>query len=377
MKNPLLDLAALGQSVWYDFIRKSLIESGDLARLVEHDAVKGVTSNPSIFEAAIAKSDDYDAALGELDLASSTAEEVYEALAIADIQAACDVLRPVYDSTAGDDGFVSLEVSPELGHDTEGTLAAARRLWSAVDRPNLMIKVPATEEGIPAIQTLIREGIHVNVTLLFARSMYERVAEAYIAGLEARAADGGDVGSVRSVASFFVSRIDSKVDALLRAGIEASEDPRERALRRGLIGKAAIANAKVTFAGSRELFSGDRWEALSGAGAKEQRLLWASTSTKDPSFCDVLYVEELIGPNTVNTVPAATVDAFRDHGRARASLEEDLDGARDTLAALPTVGVDLDAITADLLAGGVQAFVDAYARLLEAVEQKRLQKVGG
>ncbi|MBL6721477.1 MAG: transaldolase [Planctomycetes bacterium] len=377
MKNPLLDLAALGQSVWYDFIRKSLIESGDLARLVEDDAVKGVTSNPSIFEAAIAKSDDYDAALGELDLAGSTAEEVYEALAIADIQAACDVLRPVYESTAGDDGFVSLEVSPDLGHDTEGTLAAARRLWGAVDRPNLMIKVPATEEGIPAIQTLIREGIHVNVTLLFARSMYERVAEAYIAGLEERAADGGDVGSVRSVASFFVSRIDSKVDALLRAGIEATVDPRERALRRGLIGKAAIANAKVTFAGSRELFGGGRWEALSAAGAKEQRLLWASTSTKDPSFCDVLYVEELIGPNTVNTVPAATVDAFRDHGRARASLEEDLDGARDTLAALPTVGVDLDAITADLLAGGVQAFVDAYARLLEAVEQKRLQKVGG
>ena len=312
MKNPLLDLAGLGQSVWYDFIRKSLIESGDLARLVEDDAVKGVTSNPSIFEAAIAKSGDYDAALAELDLAGSSAEEVYEALAIADIQAACDVLRPVYDATSGDDGFVSLEVSPELGHDTEGTLAAARRLWAAVDRRNLMIKVPATEEGIPAIQTLIREGIHVNVTLLFARSMCERVARAYIAGLQERAADGGDVSSVRSVASFFVSRIDSKVDAVLRAGIEASTDASERALRRGLIGKAAIANAKVTFAGSKELFAGEAWESLAAAGAKEQRLLWASTSTKDPSFCDVLYVEELIGPNTVNTVPAATVDAFRE-----------------------------------------------------------------
>lgn len=377
MKNPLLDLAGLGQSVWYDFIRKSLIESGDLARLVEDDAVKGVTSNPSIFEAAIAKSGDYDAALAELDLAGSSAEEVYEALAIADIQAACDVLRSVYDATSGDDGFVSLEVSPELGHDTEGTLAAARRLWAAVDRPNLMIKVPATEEGIPAIQTLIREGIHVNVTLLFARSMYERVARAYIAGLQERAADGGDVSSVRSVASFFVSRIDSKVDAVLRAGIEASTDASERALRRGLIGKAAIANAKVTFAGSKELFAGEAWESLAAAGAKEQRLLWASTSTKDPSFCDVLYVEELIGPNTVNTVPAATVDAFRDHGRARASLEEDLEGAQDVLAALPAVGVDLDAITAELLTAGVQAFVDAYARLLEAVEQKRLQQVGG
>lgn len=337
--------------------------------------MNGVTSNPSIFEAAIAKSDDYDEALSNLDVDNLCAEEIYEILAIADIQAACDVLNEVYIKTNGNDGFVSLEVSPLLANDTDGTLKAARRLHGLVQRPNLMIKVPGTENGLPAIRTLISEGIHVNVTLLFSLAMYEQVAEAYIAGLEQRVANGESPASVRSVASFFISRIDGKVDKVLRERLEKSNGPADRALLQGLIGKTAIANAKVTYARSKTLFAGERWNALVAQGAAQQRLLWASTSTKDPAFCDVLYVEELIGMNTVNTIPAATLDAFRDHGRPRASLQEDLDGARTVLAALPGVGVDLDVVTADLLAGGVQSFIDAYERLISTVEQRRLNKI--
>ncbi|HIG85916.1 MAG TPA: transaldolase [Planctomycetes bacterium] len=375
MKNNLIGLSEQGQSVWFDFICSTLIESGDLARLVKEDGVNGVTSNPSIFEAAIAKSDDYDEALSNLDAEDLCAEEIYEILAIADIQAACDVLNDVYIRTNGNDGFVSLEVSPLLANDTDGTLKAARRLHGLVQRPNLMIKVPATESGLPAIRTLISEGIHVNVTLLFSLAMYEQVAEAYIAGLEQRVANGESPASVRSVASFFISRIDGKVDAMLRERLEKSNGPADRALLQGLIGKTAIANAKVTYARSKNLFAGERWNALVTQGAAEQRLLWASTSTKDPAFCDVLYVEELIGMNTVNTIPAATLAAFRDHGRPRPSLEEDLDGARTVLATLPGVGVNLDVITADLLAGGVQSFIDAYERLISAVEERRLDKI--
>ncbi|MDE0905268.1 MAG: transaldolase [Planctomycetota bacterium] len=375
MKNPLLGLSEQGQSVWFDFICRSLIESGDLARLIEQDGVQGVTSNPSIFEAAIAKSNDYDETLRELDVPGSNAEGIYETLAIRDIQAACDALHGVYLKTKGNDGFVSLEVSPLLANDTDGTLLAARRLHGLVQRPNLMIKVPATEEGLPAIQILIAEGIHVNVTLLFSMEMYERVTEAFISGLEQRVAKGESPAHVRSVASFFISRIDAKVDAVLREQLENSNGPKDRALLQGLIGKAAIANARVTYARSKSIFTGERWEALAAQGAVQQRLLWASTSTKDPSFCDVLYVEELVGENTVNTIPAATLDAFRDHGRPRASLEEDLDGARTVLAVLPEVGVDLDGITKGLLAGGVQSFIDAYGRLIETVEQRRGEKI--
>jgi len=375
MKNPLLGLSEQGQSVWFDFICRSLIESGDLARLIEQDGVQGVTSNPSIFESAIAKSNDYDETLRELDVPGSNAEGIYETLAIRDIQAACDALHGVYLKTNGNDGFVSLEVSPLLANDTDGTLLAARRLHGLVQRPNLMIKVPATEEGLPAIQTLIAEGIHVNVTLLFSLEMYERVTGAFISGLEQRVAKGESPAHVRSVASFFISRIDAKVDAVLREQLENSNGPKDRALLQGLIGKAAIANARVTYARSKSIFTGERWEALAAQGAVQQRLLWASTSTKDPSFCDVLYVEELVGENTVNTIPAATLDAFRDHGRPRASLEEDLDGARTVLAVLPEVGVDLDGITKGLLAGGVQSFIDAYGRLIETVEQRRGNKV--
>jgi transaldolase/glucose-6-phosphate isomerase len=375
MKNNLIGLSEQGQSVWFDFICSTLIESGDLARLIKEDGVNGVTSNPSIFEAAIAKSDDYDEALADLDVENLCAEEIYEFLAIRDIQAACDVLNEVYIKTNGNDGFVSLEVSPLLANDTDGTLKAARRLHGLVQRPNLMIKVPATESGLPAIRTLISEGIHVNVTLLFSLAMYEQVAEAYIAGLEQRVANGESPGSVRSVASFFISRIDGKVDTVLRDRLEKSNGPADRALLQGLIGKTAISNAKVTYARSKKLFAGERWNALVAQGAAEQRLLWASTSTKDPAFCDVLYVEELIGMNTVNTIPAATLAAFRDHGRPRPSLEEDLDGARTVLATLPGVGVNLDIITTDLLAGGVQSFIDAYERLISAVEQRRLDRI--
>jgi len=375
MKNNLNGLSEQGQSVWFDFICSTLIESGDLARLIKEDGVNGVTSNPSIFEAAIAKSDDYDEALADLDVENLCAEEIYEFLAIRDIQAACDVLNEVYIKTNGNDGFVSLEVSPLLANDTDGTLKAARRLHGLVQRPNLMIKVPATESGLPAIRTLISEGIHVNVTLLFSLAMYEQVAEAYIAGLEQRVANGESPGSVRSVASFFISRIDGKVDTVLRDRLEKSNGPADRALLQGLIGKTAISNAKVTYARSKKLFAGERWNALVAQGAAEQRLLWASTSTKDPAFCDVLYVEELIGMNTVNTIPAATLAAFRDHGRPRPSLEEDLDGARTVLATLPGVGVNLDIITTDLLAGGVQSFIDAYERLISAVEQRRLDRI--
>lgn len=360
MTNPLITLRDAGQSLWYDFIKKSLIESGGLARLIEEDGVQGVTSNPAIFENAIAKTDDYDGALAALDLSALDAQGVFEALAIADIQAACDVLRDVYDRTRGNDGFVSLEVSPRLAHDTDATLAEARRLWAAVDRPNLMVKVPATEAGIPAIRALIAEGIHINVTLLFAKAMYERVAEAYIAGLEDRAAAGHDPASVRSVASFFISRIDSAVDAAL-----------EGKGRDDLMGAIAIANAKVTFAGSKAIFAGDRWNALAAKGAVPQRLLWASTSTKNPAYRDVLYVEELIATDTVNTVPVATVDAFRDHGEVRMSLEEDVATAERQLADLAAAGVDLDPITDQLLDDGVRLFVEAFDRLLEAVEGKR------
>ena len=370
MSNPLITLRDAGQSVWYDFIKKSLIESGGLAKLIAEDGVQGVTSNPAIFESAIAKSDDYDEALGALDLGNLDAKGVFESLAIADIQAACDVLRDVYKNTKGNDGFVSLEVSPRLADDTAGTLSEARRLWKAVDRPNLMVKVPATEAGIPAIRTLIGEGIHLNVTLLFAKAMYERVVEAYIGGLEDRIAAGGDPGDVRSVASFFISRIDSAVDKALEAKAAAvSAD--EAACFQSLMGKIAIANAKVTFAGSKSLFGGDRWNAIAAKGGVAQRLLWASTSTKNPTYRDVLYVEELIAPNTVNTVPVATVDAFRDHGEVRMSLEEDLATAERQLAALASVGVSLDDITAQLLDDGVKVFVDAFDRLLESVEGKR------
>ena len=370
MGNPVSSLGQFKQSIWLDFIRRSLIAGGELKRLVDEDGVGGVTSNPAIFEKAIDGSNDYASAIEEISKDPALGpKEVFEILAIKDIQDAADVLRPVYDRTGSGDGYVSLEVAPDLANDTAGTLEEARRLWRAVGRPNVMIKVPATPEGVPAIRTLISEGVNVNVTLLFARSAYETVAHAFIEGLEARAARGESLAHVASVASFFVSRIDSAVDALLEAKAKTASGS-EKGQLEGLLGKVAIANAKLAYQSYKTIFSGPRWEVLKAKGAQVQRVLWASTGTKNPHYRDVLYVEELIGPDTVNTVPPETLSAFRDHGKPRASLEENVDGARATLAALDKAGISLTKVTDDLLADGLKKFVEPFTKLLRAVERR-------
>lgn len=369
--NPLQALHTHGQSVWLDYIRRSLLTSGELGRLIKEDGLRGVTSNPAIFEKAITGSTDYTEILRALAPQYQDAKTLYEQVAIRDIQDATDVLRPVYEQTQRRDGYVSFEVSPHLAHDTQGTLEEARRLWRAVGRDNLMIKVPATPEGIPAIEQLISEGTNVNVTLLFSQDVYERVANAYIAGLGKRAAQGGDVSHVASVASFFISRIDTAIDAMLTAKLKTATDASERALVRSLLGKVAIANAKLTYQRYQELFRGDAWLALAKKGAKTQRVLWASTSAKNPNYRDVVYVEELIGPDTVNTIPPATFDAFRDHGRVRASLTEGLEEAYDTMEALEQVGISMAEVTDRLLKEGVQLFAEPFDKLLAAVDRTR------
>jgi transaldolase / glucose-6-phosphate isomerase len=369
--NPLRALHGYGQSVWLDYIRRSLLTSGELARLIEEDGLRGVTSNPAIFEKAITGSTDYTEILGALASKYQDAKALYEQVAIRDIQDAADVLRPVYEETQRRDGYMSLEVSPHLAHDTKGTLDEARRLWQIVGRDNLMIKVPATPEGIPAIEQLISEGINVNVTLLFFQATYERVAQAYIAGLGKRAAQGGDVRAVASVASFFISRIDTAIDAMLAARLKAATSASEQALLRSLLGKVAIANGKLTYQRYQELFRGETWQALANKGAQTQRVLWASTSTKNPNYRDVLYVEELIGPDTVNTIPPATFDAFRDHGRVRASLTEGLEEAHDTMEALAQVGISMAEVTDHLLKDGVRLFAEPFDKLLAAVDKTR------
>jgi transaldolase/glucose-6-phosphate isomerase len=323
--NPLKELLNYGQSVWLDYIRRNLITSGELKRLIDEDGLRGMTSNPSIFEKAIAGSTDYTDFLNSLKGRTDLdAKARYELLAIRDIQDASDLLRPVYESAKRNDGFVSLEVSPYLANDTDGTIAEARRLWSAVKRENVMIKVPGTPAGLPAIKQLIGEGININVTLLFAQEVYEQVAEAYIAGLEQCAAKGGDLSKIASVASFFISRIDTLVDSIANEKIKASKDPAQQAQLKSILGKVAIANGKLTYQRYLAIFSGPRWEALAKKGAHSQRVLWASTSTKNPNYRDVLYVEELIGKDTVDTIPPATLDAFRDHGKVRNSLTENI-----------------------------------------------------
>ena len=370
MESPLKALQHHGQSVWLDYIRRSLITSGELERLIEDDGLRGVTSNPAIFEKAMTGSGDYHDMLASPEARAFDAKGLYERIAVRDIQDAADLLLPVYRETMRRDGYVSLEVSPKLAHDTRGTLEEAYRLWKAVARPNAMIKVPATPEGIPAIRQLIDEGINVNVTLLFSMDAYEQVADAYLAGLEQRAASNGALEGVASVASFFISRIDSAVDALIAERFGGATNARQRAVLRSLQGKVAIANAKLTYQRYRELFNGPRWRALARRGAQTQRLLWASTGTKDASYRDVRYVEELIGPDTVNTMPPATLAAFRDHGRPRASLWEDLEGAFDTLATLADAGISLQEVTDKLLAEGVQLFSDAFDKLLGAVGKR-------
>ena len=358
-------LTGHGQSIWYDYIRRAFIISGDLQALVDQ-GVRGVTSNPSIFEKAIAGSADYDASLRPLVEAGKPVAEIYEALALADIQATADILRPVYELTGGRDGFVSLEVSPMLAHDTHGTVSDARRLHATLGRPNVMIKVPATPEGIPAITALIGEGISVNVTLIFSAQQYEVVAEAYLAGLELLAAQGGNLSQVASVASFFVSRVDTVVDAAL-----------EKIGERELQGKIAIANAKIAYARFRALFSGERWARLAAQGAQVQRPLWASTGSKNPSYPDTLYVDALIGPDTVNTVPPSTLLAFLDHGQVAATLEQGLAEAEVQVASVAGLGVDLDAIANKLLNEGVAAFVQSFETLTASIAGKREKLLAG
>ena len=369
--NPLKELSKYGQSAWLDYIRRSLNTSGELQRLIDQDGLGGVTSNPAIFEKAITGSNDYAEALVELQKRKDLdAMGVYEILAIKDIQDAADTLRPVYDRSKKRDGYVSLEVSPFLANDTEGTIKDARRLWKAVNRPNLMVKVPATPAGIPAIQTMISEGVNINVTLLFAMDMYEKVALAYIAGLQKYAAGGGDPSHVASVASFFISRIDSMVDGIVKNRLKTSTDAKEQALLKSLLGKVAIANAKITYQKYKEIFSSADWQALAKKGAQTQRVLWASTSTKDPSYSDVYYVDNLIGADTVDTIPPATFDAFRDHGKASASLESDIESAHDTMDTLAAVGISMKKVTDDCVTQAVKLFAEPFDKLLNTVDAK-------
>ena len=353
------ELAELGQSIWLDYISRSLIASGELQKLVDQ-GLRGVTSNPSIFEKAIAGSADYDEDLNRLVRDGKSVAEIYEDLAMADIRSAADILRPVYEKSGGADGYVSLEVNPALAHDTGATIAEARRLFASLERPNVLIKVPATPAGIPAIETLIGEGVNVNVTLIFSLEQYEAVATAYIAGLEKLALAGGDVGKVASVASFFISRVDTAVDKALEeiGNIEIQ-------------GKIAIDNAKIAYSRFREIFSSERWKKLATGTARVQRPLWASTSSKNPAYPDTLYVDNLIGPDTVNTLPPATLDDFLDHGKVATTVETDVDGARMRLAELAELGIDLDAITNKVLDEGVAAFAKSFEGLIASIAEKR------
>ena len=370
-QNPLLLLQKAGQSVWLDYIRRDLLTSGELKRLIEQDGLRGMTSNPSIFEKAIAGSTDYADILAQLHAQNLSAAEIFERIAVRDIQDAADLLRPVYDSSHRRDGYVSLEVSPTLARNTQGTIAEARRLWKAVSRENVMIKVPGTPEGVPAIRQLISEGININVTLLFAQEAHVQVAEAFIDGLEARNAAGSDVSKVASVASFFVSRIDTLVDSKLAAKLKNSSSRQEGTLLNSLLGKVAIANAKQAYRKYEDLFSTARWKALGARGAQTQRLLWASTSTKNPNYPDVLYVENLIGPDTVDTIPPATFDAFRNHGRVERTLDMDVLAADNTMSDLERAGISMQEVTERLLEEGIQLFADAFKTLLAAIDQKK------
>jgi transaldolase/glucose-6-phosphate isomerase len=374
-KNPLKELLSYGQSMWLDYIRRDLFTTGKLKQMITEDGLRGMTSNPSIFEKAIADSSLYDDFLKSLASRSdldTTAR--YEQIAIRDIQDAADALRSVYDESKCRDGYVSLEVSPYLARKTQETIDEARRLWKTVQRENVMIKVPGTAEGLPAIRQLIGEGININITLLFAQEVYEKVAEAYIAGLEDLAGHGGNLKKMASVASFFISRIDTLVDSMLNDKIKATNDPSQQALLKSILGKVAIANGKLTYQRYQKIFSGSRWQALAAKGAQTQRVLWASTSTKNPNYRDVIYVEELIGPDTVNTMPPATIDAFRDHGRLRNALVEDVPGAQKVMDDLARAGISIKQVTDKLTDDGVKLFADAFDKLLAAVAKSTQQK---
>lgn len=364
--NPLKALLAYGQSPWMDYIRRDLLTSGELQKYIDNDGLRGMTSNPAIFEKAIVGSNLYADIVTSPEAKNLGAKAVFDKIAIRDVQDACDIFKQIYAQTNGRDGYVSHEVSPDLANDTKATIEEARRLWKLVNRPNVMIKIPATPEGIPAIRQTLEEGLNINITLLFAQSAYEKVAEAFLAALEARSAKGQDISRIASVASFFVSRIDSLVDSKVDEKLKSAADAQQKALLESLRGKIAIANAKLTYKKYQELFGNARWNALAAKGAQTQRLLWASTSTKNPKYRDVLYVEELIGADTVDTIPPATFDAFRDHGKLRASLTENVDAARNTMEDLAKAGISMKDVTDKLLVDGVKLFADAFKQLLAA-----------
>ena len=366
--NRIQKLQALGQSIWLDFIERNMVRSGELQKLVD-EGLGGVTSNPTIFQQAIAKSDAYSDDLKQLISDGQYNKDIFESLAIADIQAGADVLRPVYEKTDHADGFISLEVAPDLAYDLEGTVAEAKRLWMAVNRPNLMVKVPATKPGIEAIRRLIAEGLNINVTLIFSLNRYATVKEAFLSGLEERMAAGKSVANISSVASFFVSRVDANIDSQLEK--LAIVDPAKAPEIKRLFGKAAIANAKLAYRQFKQLFSGPRWEKLAAAGAQVQRPLWASTSTKNPAYPDLIYVDSLIGAHTVNTMPPKTLDAFRDHGTPSNTVELDVDQAAADLAALEQLGISLAQVTDELEMDGVKKFTESFSDLLKTIEKRR------
>ena len=371
MANPLLELQKQGQSVWYDNVDRAQLDSGQFKQMLTDDGIVGVTSNPTIFGKSISSGHAYDKQISQLVSDGKDTSDIYQAVVIQDIQTVADLLRPIYDRTHGHDGYVSLEVSPDLSHDTQATLSEARRFWKMVARPNLMIKIPATPEGIPAIQTAISEGLNINVTLIFSLDSYRAVTDAYISGLEERSARGEDISTVASVASFFVSRVDTLVDQLLENKVKATSDSAEQQKLKSLEGKAAIANARLVYQEFKRIFNMPRFETLKHAGAQVQRPLWASTSTKNPAYRDVLYAEELIGPDTVDTMPLETIEKFSDHGNVRYSIEDNLQGSQAELDALEQVGISYNQVTQQLLDEGVKKFADSFHELFDGIRSKQ------
>jgi transaldolase len=371
MTNPLLQLKSYGQSVWYDTVDRAQLDNGLFKRMVDEDGIVGVTSNPTIFQKSISHGNAYDEQITQLVRDGKTTSEIYEAVAIRDIRTVADMMFPIYERANRQDGFVSLEVSPDLAHNTEATLAEARRFWKLVDRPNLMIKIPATPEGIPAVRQTLAEGLNINITLIFSIEDYRKVTDAYISALEERNAEGKDISHIASVASFFVSRVDTLVDQLLENKLKAASDSAEQQKLKSLEGKAAIANARLVYQDFKRIFHSPRFESLKHSGAYVQRPLWASTSTKNPAYRDVLYAEELIGPDTVDTMPLETIENFRDHGRVRLSVEDNIQQARDELAELEKIGIHYDQVTKQLQDEGVQKFADSFHELFKGIESKK------
>jgi len=370
MRTRLHELIEQGQSPWIDYITRDIIKSGELQSLIDK-GIRGLTSNPTIFEKAISSSKEYDEAFRDLVQKGASQSEIYEGLIVEDIRMAADVLRPVYDETGGLDGYVSIEVNPKLAYDTEGTIAEARKFFQTIDRPNIFIKVPATDQGIPAIRQLISEGININITLIFSIDYYERVMDAYLEGLEQRVSEGKPIDKIASVASFFVSRVDTEVDKRLQKLIESEQDSQKKSELESLLGKAAIANARIAYQHFLKKFQGERWESLKAKGARVQRPLWASTSTKNPAYRDVMYVEELIGPDTVNTMPPQTIEAFLDHGKVARTIDKDLDQAYAVIEKLESLGISMKEVTDKLQADGVKLFADSFDSLDKVINEKR------